>query len=164
MADAAAVPGQPVRGRGPFREWQQRADILLDLVRVGMRGPAKPLGEPGKVGVHDEARLVEGIPEHQEGGLAAHARPGRCRRRADLLAMSICAEEPAVKLGYSVLPGPSRARGTSAGPSAVKDGCIPGVLADRCWLVFSLPPHSRAYHNRQVTIGHEWRNDCGNKE
>src|SRR5258708_657049 len=70
MTGPAAVPEDPVRGRGPLPARQKRGHILLDLVRVGRRGPAEPPRQPGKMGVHGEGGLAERVAEHHAGRLA----------------------------------------------------------------------------------------------
>src|SRR5689334_23169536 len=74
MADPAAVPGQPVRGRSPLLARQEHGNIALDLGGVGVSRPAKPPCQPGKMGVYREGRRAEGIPEDHIGCLAADPR------------------------------------------------------------------------------------------
>ena len=76
MTDPATVPDQPVGGGGPVTPRQERADVVLDLVRVGLRRPAEPPRQPGEMGVYREAWLAEGIAEHHIGGLSANTRQG----------------------------------------------------------------------------------------
>jgi Thioredoxin len=64
VTDLATVQDQPVRRGSPLLAGQQRADITLNLVRIGVRRPAEPTCEPGNVGVHRDARLAERIAKH----------------------------------------------------------------------------------------------------
>ena len=52
---------------------EQRADLVLDLDRVGLVGPAEAAGQPAEVGVDGDAGDAEAVAEHDVGGLAADA-------------------------------------------------------------------------------------------
>src|SRR5882757_6082501 len=112
MADPATVPDQPVGGGSPLLARQERTDILLDFFRVGMRCPAEPARQPGKVGVHRQAGLAEGIAEHQIGGLAAYTREGhklleRVRHLpAEAVTQSLSEGDELVRLGPEETGGP----------------------------------------------------------
>ncbi len=51
----------------------ERPDLLLDLVRVVLAGPAEPAGQPREMRVHRDAGYPERVAEHHVGRLAAHA-------------------------------------------------------------------------------------------
>ena len=74
MAHPPAVPDQPVAEHRPVASREQRGHRGLDLVRVGLRGPAESAGEPAEVRVDGDAGDAEGVAEHDVGGLAPDAR------------------------------------------------------------------------------------------
>ena len=69
----AAVPDQVVAEHRPVALGEQRADLVLDLDRVGLLGPAEAAGQPAEVRVHGDARDPERVAEHHVGGLATDA-------------------------------------------------------------------------------------------
>jgi len=73
VADPSAVPNQPVREHRPVLLGEQRTHFRLDLVWVGLGGPAEASGQPAKVRVHGDSRDVEGISKHDVRGLPPHA-------------------------------------------------------------------------------------------
>src|SRR5690606_19466400 len=70
MADAAAVPDQPVRQHRPLLAREQRADLLLDLHGVVLGRPPEPPGEASEVGVDRDSRDVERVAQDDVGRLA----------------------------------------------------------------------------------------------
>ena len=70
---AAAVEDQPVAEHRPVPLREQRADLVLDLDRVVLGGPAEAAGQPAEVGVDGDAGDAEGVAQHHVGGLAADA-------------------------------------------------------------------------------------------
>ena len=63
MANAAAMPDEPVREHGPVLARDQLSDLGLDLHWVGFGGPAEAPGETGEVCVHGDTRDAEGIAQ-----------------------------------------------------------------------------------------------------
>ena len=73
VAHATAVPDQVVAQQRPVLLREQRADLVLDLHRVGLRGQAEPARQPAEVGVHGDARHPERVPEDHVRRLAPDA-------------------------------------------------------------------------------------------
>lgn len=73
VAGPPPVEDQPVAEQGPLGARDQRRDVLLDLDRVLLGGPAEPAGEPAHVGVHRDAGDAERVAEHDVRRLAADA-------------------------------------------------------------------------------------------
>ena len=69
------------RQHRPVALGEEGADGVLDLDRVGLLGPAEAPDEPAEVGVDGDAGHVEGVAEHDVGGLAARRRAGSPGRR-----------------------------------------------------------------------------------
>ena len=73
MADLPAMVNEAMAEVGPFLFGNEVHEIAFDLDGIGEFAEAKPAAEPANVGVHGDARDVEGVAEDDVGCLAGDA-------------------------------------------------------------------------------------------
>ncbi len=74
------MPDQPVAEPGPLWSGYQFLEILLNSDGIGLRGELQAIRQTSDMGIHDDSEIeVEGIAQHDIGGLSSDSRKGHQR-------------------------------------------------------------------------------------